>query len=149
MAMAIKEILELTDDIDGSPAQRTVRFGLEGVDYEIDLSEANAAGLEAALAPYLDVARRAAPRRAGRATGARRPLPARPAAPVEKAAEPAPERGRKRRQASGPRASKDETSAIRAWAAENGFTVAERGRIPGAIRQAWAQATAGAARSGD
>lgn len=146
--MAIKEVLELTDDIDGGPAQRTVRFGFEGADYEIDLSEGNAAGLEAALAPYLEAARRVPPRRAGRTSGARRPLPARPVAPAAKPA-PTPASAGKRREAGGARAPKEETSAIRAWAAENGFAVSERGRIPGAIRQAWAQATAGAAGPGD
>ena len=38
------------DDIDGGPAEGTVRFGLDGTDYEIDLSAAHSAELHKALA---------------------------------------------------------------------------------------------------
>ena len=49
----------LTDDLDKtSEAAETITFGLDGVTYEIDLSEANAAALRSALAPYTEVARR-------------------------------------------------------------------------------------------
>jgi len=40
--MAQKVTVELEDDLDGSPADETVRFGLDGTEYEIDLSEKNA-----------------------------------------------------------------------------------------------------------
>jgi hypothetical protein len=46
------------DDIDGSQADGTVRFGLDGVDYEIDLSKKHADQLAKAIAPFLDAARR-------------------------------------------------------------------------------------------
>lgn len=56
MAQTVKIILE--DDIDGGPADETIRFGLDGSSYEIDLSADNAAALRDALAPYAENARR-------------------------------------------------------------------------------------------
>jgi hypothetical protein len=43
--MAQKVTVELEDDLDGGPAEETVRFGVDGLDYEIDLSKKNAAAL--------------------------------------------------------------------------------------------------------
>ena len=40
--MATRIVTELHDDIDGSDATQTVHFALDGVDYEIDLSDRNA-----------------------------------------------------------------------------------------------------------
>ena len=57
MAQTVKIILE--DDLDGGPADETVRFGLDGAQYEIDLSSANADKLRAAIRPYVGKARRA------------------------------------------------------------------------------------------
>src|SRR6202167_4140063 len=56
------------DDLDGGEAESTVRFGLDGTEYEIDLSAKNADALPKALARYVGAARRApgAPRRAAR-----------------------------------------------------------------------------------
>ncbi|NNG40679.1 Lsr2 family protein [Flexivirga sp. ID2601S] len=48
----------LEDDIDGSPADETVQVGLDGRQYEIDLSAAHAAELRDNLAPFIQVARR-------------------------------------------------------------------------------------------
>ncbi len=56
--MAQKVKIILIDDIDNGEAQETVRFGLDGAQYEIDLSDSHAAELRAALAPYVSVARR-------------------------------------------------------------------------------------------
>ena len=56
--MATEIIERLVDDIDGRVAQRTVRFSLDGVDYEIDLSSANQRVLEKRLAPFVIAARR-------------------------------------------------------------------------------------------
>jgi nucleoid-associated protein Lsr2 len=61
-----------TDDIDGSDAADTVRFGLEGTSYEIDLSKKNADKLAKVLEPYIKAARKAS-------SGSRRPA-ARPRA---------------------------------------------------------------------
>jgi len=46
------------DDLDGGEAEGTVRFGLDGIDYEIDLSAENAGELREALANYISHARR-------------------------------------------------------------------------------------------
>ncbi|MFI7587084.1 Lsr2 family protein [Spongisporangium articulatum] len=56
--MATQTITEFLDDTDGTPAAETVSFGLDGIDYEIDLSAANAEALRAALAPWQAPARR-------------------------------------------------------------------------------------------
>ena len=72
MAQRVHVILE--DDLDGSSADETVMFGLDGVNYEIDLSAKNAAKLRDVLAKYVGVARKvqARGRRAagGRSRGA-------------------------------------------------------------------------------
>jgi hypothetical protein len=57
----------LIDDLDGSPAEGTVRFGLDGTGYEIDLNARHARELRDALARYVDAARRVSrPARGGR-----------------------------------------------------------------------------------
>jgi hypothetical protein len=72
--MATKVAVALEDDLDGGAADETVRFGLGGVDYEIDLSKKNASRFRAGVAPFVEHARRAGrgPRRAaGRPASAR------------------------------------------------------------------------------
>ena len=62
------------DDLDGSPGAQTLSFGLDGVMYEIDLSEPNKAKLADVLAPFVAVSRRVGRggrRRAAGATGER------------------------------------------------------------------------------
>lgn len=44
----------LLDDIDERPAAETVKFALDGIEYEIDLSGTNAEALRKALAPYTE-----------------------------------------------------------------------------------------------
>ncbi|HLS24679.1 MAG TPA: Lsr2 family protein [Beutenbergiaceae bacterium] len=56
--MSRKTIVEFIDDLDGSHAHSTVRFGLEGQVYEIDLSEKNLTALQNFLQPYIDAARK-------------------------------------------------------------------------------------------
>ena len=68
--MAQKVQVTLVDDLDGSEAEETVRFSLDRVDYEIDLSKKNAAKLRDALAQYVGASRRLGGRRAS--GGARR-----------------------------------------------------------------------------
>ncbi|HYN97957.1 MAG TPA: Lsr2 family protein [Pilimelia sp.] len=109
--MAKQVITVLTDDLDGSEADRTVEFGLDGVNYTVDLSDANVGKLRKALDPFIAVATRGGrggvePRRGG---GARRG-----------AAAPA-------------RSDRDQNKAIREWAVKNGYEVSERGRIPGNV----------------
>src|SRR3954447_8850353 len=110
--MAKQVITLLTDDLDGGEADRTVEFGLDGVNYTIDLSEKNAGKLRKALDPYLGAATRVG----------RSPV----TSPVRRAAA-----------ASGGRASRDENQAIREWANKNGHPVSERGRIPSHIVEAY------------
>ena len=111
--MAKQIVTVLTDDIDGSDADRTVEFGLDGVNYTIDLSEKNAGKLRKALDPYL-----AAGSRVGRRTAKDRvAVRTTAAAPV--------------------RANRDQNQAIREWATKNGYAVSERGRIPSSIVEAF------------
>ena len=56
MAQKVRIILE--DDLDGGPADETIRFGLDGAHYEIDLSSANAARLRDAIRPFVAKSRR-------------------------------------------------------------------------------------------
>jgi hypothetical protein len=92
------------DDVDGGEAEGTVRFGLDGTDYEIDLNAKNAAALRKGLAKYIDSARRApgAPRRPGRSG----------------------------RQAGDGAA---DSTAVRVWAKSQGIEVKDRGRVPSDI----------------
>ncbi|MBO0804933.1 MAG: Lsr2 family protein [Nocardiopsaceae bacterium] len=57
--MAQKVQVLLVDDLDGSQADETVTFGLDGVSYEIDLSTGNAGKLRDELAQYVGHARKA------------------------------------------------------------------------------------------
>jgi hypothetical protein len=101
------------DDIDGSAAEGTVRFGLEGTDYEIDLSAAHAADLRAALAPFIAASRKA------HGAAARRP-------------------GRAARKAA---VGGIGTTEVREWARTQGIEVKDRGRIPAGIVASYREAT--------
>src|SRR5216683_2641874 len=73
-AMATKITVVLEDDLDGGPAKETVRFGLGGAQYEIDLSKKHARAFRKHLAPYVEHARKAGPgqrRRPARTTASR------------------------------------------------------------------------------
>jgi Lsr2 len=113
--MAQKVQVILVDDLDGGPAEETVSFSLDGVAYEIDLSEANAAKLRDDFAPYVGNARKVG----GRAAATRTT------------------RSRGRR---GGRDSR--TSDIREWAKANGHQVSDRGRIPASVVDAYEKANA-------
>jgi hypothetical protein len=65
--MATRTITQIHDDVDGSQAAETVAFGLDGVQYEIDVSERNAERLRKALARYTAAARRIGGRAKGTA----------------------------------------------------------------------------------
>jgi hypothetical protein len=109
--MAQKVEVHLQDDLDGGPAEHTVTFALDGKDYEIDLSTANAEKLRQALRPYA-----AAGRKTTRASGPRSP----------------------RDHAAG---SDPDTAKIRAWVKENGHEVSDRGRIHLSVKDAYYAAT--------
>ncbi|MBF0807662.1 Lsr2 family protein [Rothia nasimurium] len=105
MAQKVKIILE--DDLDGGPAEETVRFGLDGGQFEIDLSSANAARLRDAIRPFAAKARRVQ-RTPGRPAGSRTTAKRNP-----------------------------EIAEIRKWAQENGHEVSNRGRIQQHIQDAY------------
>jgi hypothetical protein len=72
--MAQKITVALEDDLDGGPADETVRFGLGGSEYEIDLSTKNAKAFRKQLAPFVEHARKAGrgqPRRSARTRSSR------------------------------------------------------------------------------
>lgn len=99
----------LVDDVDGSTADETVAFGLDGANYEIDLSADNSTAFREALARYVAAARKAG--RTGPAKAARAGSGAKPSASADRA----------------------QNQAIRDWAKRNGLQVSERGRIPAEI----------------
>ena len=94
--MAQKVNIVLVDDIDGSEAEETVSFALDGRDYEIDLNSKNAGKLRDALAPYVGHARRASSgrRRAARGTNAGGPAPSEIRAWARENGYTVPDRGR-------------------------------------------------------
>jgi hypothetical protein len=114
--MTKKVTIEILDDTDGSPAEQTIPFGLDGVSYEIDLSSLNAEALRTALAPFVSTARR---------TGGRRIRVA-----IGQATDNAKE-------ASQPTAEYAAAHDIRSWAQRNGYVVAEQGRISKKIAEAY------------
>jgi nucleoid-associated protein Lsr2 len=72
--MAQKITVALEDDVDGGPADETVRFGLGSAEYEIDLSKKNAAAFRRKIAPFIEHARKAGRglrRRPGRTASSR------------------------------------------------------------------------------
>ncbi|WP_033292875.1 histone-like nucleoid-structuring protein Lsr2 [Amycolatopsis jejuensis] len=113
--MAQKVLVSLVDDLDGSEAEETVEFGLDGVAYQIDLSSENAEELRDALAQYVEHARRA---------GGRKRASLRPVAGGKSVARPAA-------------VDREQNQAIRAWARKNGFQVSDRGRIPSEVVEAY------------
>jgi Lsr2 len=109
--MARRMVVELTDDLDGSPAKETVTFGLDGAEMEIDLSEQHARELRVALETYVHAARKTA---GGRRAG-----------------------GRGRRGGGGAARGPEQIKAIRDWAKQQGMDVSERGRIPARVEEAY------------
>ena len=59
--MAQSATATLIDDIDQSTASETVRFGVDGTAYEIDLSAKHASELRSVVGRYISVARRIRP----------------------------------------------------------------------------------------
>ncbi|MBC3194816.1 Lsr2 family protein [Pseudonocardia sp. C8] len=109
----IKEV-RLVDDLTGDAADETIEFGLDGRNYEIDLTNENAKKLRDVLADYVAAARRAtgpARRRGGSsASAARRPS-----------------------------VDREQNQAIREWARKRGMKVSDRGRIPAEVLEAYHQ----------
>lgn len=78
-AMATKITVALEDDLDGGPAEETLRFGLGGAQYEIDLNKKNARAFHKQLAPFVEHARKA--------VGGQRRRPARTASSRQRSGE--------------------------------------------------------------
>ncbi len=114
--MATKTVVTLVDDLTGEEGEgiETIGFGLDGAQYEIDLDEKNAEELRTVLAAYVQNGRRTG----GRSTRGK----TRPAAAAAPAARPAARKS--------PPRSREESKAIRDWAAKQDIKVAVRGRIP-------------------
>lgn len=128
--MAQKTIVTLIDDLTGEEADQisTVKFALDGVSYEIDLADHNAAALRDALADYVAAARRTGGRQSGGS-----------------AAGPAATRGSSG--GAGPSRSgynRETLKSIREWAKQNGYTISDRGRLPADVVAAWEEQHRGA-----
>ena len=63
--MATKITTVLVDDLTGEPANTTVRFGLDSQEYELDVTEKNAAELRDAFSRYIQAARKVSGGRRG------------------------------------------------------------------------------------
>lgn len=101
--MAQKVSVLLVDDIDGSDADETIKFGLDGTHYEIDLNSDHAQELRGQLSRYVKAARKV--------TGSvGRPTRGRTAAENDA-----------------------RNKEIRNWARERNLEVNDRGRIPADI----------------
>lgn len=61
--MAKRTFVELIDDLDGTKADETVTFAVDGVQYEIDLSAKNAGKLRNDLAKWVAQGRKVSGRR--------------------------------------------------------------------------------------
>jgi hypothetical protein len=102
MAQKIQVLLICDVCNDGTPGTENIRFGLDGVNYEIDVCDRHAGQLRDAVSPFSGAGRRA--------TGA---------------GSTGSSRGG-RRSGGGDRV---RTQQIRAWAKQKGVKVSERGRI--------------------
>lgn len=113
--MAQRTTVVLLDDLDATPADQTLEFGLDGVAYEIDLTDAHAESLRDELEPYLARARRVGSGGVRRTTEPpRRRAPSAPAV-----------------------VDREQNRAIRDWATRHGHPLSPRGRIPAAVTEAF------------
>jgi Lsr2 len=114
----IREV-RLVDDLDGQEADETVEFGIDGKNYEIDLTSENAGKLRDVLAEFVGAARR---------LGGRSRRGASVAAPTAS--------GTARRST----IDREQNQAIREWARKHDFKVSDRGRIPSEVLDAYHKA---------
>ena len=99
------------DDIDGGEAEGTVRFALDGTEYEIDLNTTHSAELRSTLGQYVTHARKVGgTARKGAARSSSKP-------------------------------STIDTVTVRAWAREQGIGIKERGRVPASVLQQYQAVT--------
>lgn len=119
--MAQRVEILLVDDVDGSEATQTVRFGLDGMEFEIDLNDAHADEMRSAIDKFVN---------AGRRKGGTRRAAGRPKASAGKTV------------VASPRPSKTtqvpaSLEAVRAWARANGHNISDRGRIARSVMEAF------------
>jgi nucleoid-associated protein Lsr2 len=105
--VASRTIVEVTDDLDGSKADETIQFTIDGTSFEIDLSTAHAKDLRNALEPYMKAGRKRGGRRDGR------------------------------RRAGSVTRDQSQIAAIRDWAKTHGLKVSDRGRISAEVQEAY------------
>ncbi len=103
--MAKQIIHKLVDDLDGGDAEETVKFALDGIQFEIDLSDKNATKLRELLDPYVAAGTKVA--RGGVVVG-----------------------GRAARGRGVATVDREQNKAIRDWARKSGKDISDRGRIP-------------------
>lgn len=112
--MAQKVIVRLVDDIDGSEANNTIPFSIDGNAYEIDLNDQHANELRGAFERFATAGRRIgkASSRAGRSSGGST--------------------------ASGGGVRREDSAEVRKWAIERGLMQdTSRGRISRAVYEAY------------
>jgi hypothetical protein len=110
--MAQKVIVEVQSDLSHESDAHSVPFGFEGADLEIDLTEAEHAEFKAAMQRYVDAARKV-----GRTSRAK--------------SKPAVVSG------GGSGLTKEQRAEVRAYSAQHGYALAERGRLPDVAIVAW------------
>lgn len=122
--MAERIIRQLIDDLDQTEIidgkGGSVEFALRGTNYSIDLTDANIAKLDKALAPFVQAA--------AKAFGSATPTPRSTTSSTRK---------RRTGRRTTKRANTNSTATVRAWAAENGLEVSARGRIPASVSEAY------------
>ena len=110
MAQRVQVIL--VDDVSGGEATETLEFALDGVSYEIDLNDENAAKLREDFAPWIGQARRSGGRR----------------------------QTRRRSAGTSSSARSEDLARVREWGRENGYKVSSRGRVSQELQDAYAAA---------
>lgn len=106
--------VELVDDLNGETADETVRFGIDGTEYEIDLTAENASKLRATISNYVESGRKASTGRRNQSTS--------------------------KAGGTASRSKRVDTQQIRTWAQENGYNPSSRGRINQTIIDAYNEA---------
>jgi len=113
--MATTHVKKVIDDWDGvSEAHKTVHFSYEGKHYEMDLSVDNHNMVHGKFGEFIGKAREVKTTGRGRRTTAHK---------VTRSATTA--------------ANKEHLNAVREWARLNGYTVADRGRVPNHVIEAY------------
>lgn len=118
--MAKQIITRITDDLDGGEADETVHFSLDGNGFAIDLSSRNANELRVFLEKYMEAGTRTGRVAAGQHAQINRYV-----------------HGNKQQTG----LNREQNQKIRGWAAQNGWELADRGRIPQMIVDAFESKT--------